>query len=245
MEQEHPLFRGSNNLATTLKKLWKNEYFQTATVIILIVVVVFGFWFGSQIILNTKIPPALAVVSGSMCVPYDGACEGWLSLDHPFDRTLHKGDLIIIQGVDPKTLNTNYPNSDIIVYQDPRYPNDPDQKIVHRIVAVEDRNGTLWFYTKGDGNNPPDVWPNPVSPGVYDPWSPVPQDYIYGKVIMRIPWIGHIAIAMRGLVGSNNNFIIPIVVILIVLLIIVEFIAPLLKRKPRVTQQQDTQPQPS
>jgi signal peptidase I len=227
-------------LAATLKKLRKNEYFQTAIVITLIIVVVFGFWFGSQIVLNTKIPPALAVVSGSMCIPYDGACDGWLSLDHPFERTLHKGDLIIIQGVDPKTLNANYPNSDIIVYQDPRYPNDPDQKIVHRIVRVEDRNGTLWFYTKGDGNNPPDVWPNVVSEGLTDPWSPIPEDLIYGKVIMRIPWVGNIAIAMHDAVGTNNTYIIPIVVFLIILLIIVEFILPLLKPKPHTQQSTPT-----
>ena len=165
-----------------------------------------------------------------MCVPYDNLCDGF---SHPFDRTLHTGDLIIIQGVDPKTLKTDYPNSDIIVYQNPLNPNDPNDKIVHRIAAVEDRNGTLWFYTKGDGN-PSTDWPNPITPADYDPWSPVPQDLIYGKVIMRIPWIGHIAIFMRDSVG-NNNFIIPIVVFLIALLIIIEFILPLLKRKPKPT----------
>jgi signal peptidase I len=228
-------------LAASFKKLRKNEYFQTATVIILIVIIIFGFWFGSQIILNTKIPPALAVVSGSMCIPYDGACDGMLSLDHPFDRTLHKGDLIVIQGVDPKTLNTNYPNSDIIVYQDPRYPNDPDQKIVHRIVAVENRNGTLYFFTKGDGNNPPDVWPNQVSSDLRDPWSPIPENLIYGRVIMRIPWVGNIAIAMHNVVGTNNNYIIPIVVFFIILLIIIEFILPLLKPKPRIQPQTEQQ----
>lgn len=222
-------------MTATFKKLRKNEYFQTGLVILLIVVVVFGFWFGSQVILNTKIPPALAVVSGSMCVPYGGACNGWLSWDHPFERTLHKGDLIIIQGVDPKTLSADYPNSDIIVYQDPRYLDDPDQKIVHRIVKIEDRNGTLWFYTKGDGNPPMD-WPNPLGEGDYDTyWNPFPQDLIYGKVIMRIPWLGHIAIFMREQFGGSSGFIIPIVIILVVLLVIVEFIVPLLRhRKPAV-----------
>jgi len=56
-------------LTATIKKLWKNEYFQTAVVVALIVAVIFGFWFGSQLVLNTKIPPALAVISGSMCIP--------------------------------------------------------------------------------------------------------------------------------------------------------------------------------
>lgn len=93
MEQETTSIRGSQNLIARLKKLRKNQYFQAVSVILLIVAVVLGFWFGSQIILNTKITPALAVVSGSMCIPYDGVCDGWT---HPFDRTLHIGDLIII-----------------------------------------------------------------------------------------------------------------------------------------------------
>ncbi len=224
-------------MTATIKKLWKNEYFQTVVVVALIVVVVFGFWFGSQLVLNTKIPPALAVVSGSMCIPYDGACDGWA---HPFDRTLHIGDIIIIQGVDPKDLNTNYPNSDIIVYQNPWYPNDPDAKIVHRIVASETINGTLYFYTKGDGNGATeaDKWPNTPDRSEYDPWSPVPATLIYGKVVMRIPWIGHIAIFMRSVLGVNNSLIgIPIIIILIILLILIEFVLPVFRRKkPQIDQ---------
>ena len=69
---------------------------------------------------------------------------------HPFNRTLNVGDIIIIQGVDPETLNTNYPNSDIIVYKKPADPE--DTPIVHRIVASYEINGTLYFQTKGDGN---------------------------------------------------------------------------------------------
>ena len=99
----------------------KNETVQTIVVISLILLVVFGFWYGSQLILNTKIPPALAVVSGSMCIPYDGACDGWT---HPFTKTLHIGDIIIIQGVNPKDLNTNYPNSDTIVFHRPDNPDE-------------------------------------------------------------------------------------------------------------------------
>ena len=218
-------------MITHLKNLRKNEYFQTVTVILLIVAVVLGFWFGSQTVLNTKITPVLAVVSGSMCIPYDGACEGWRSIDHPFSGTLHKGDLIVIQGVDPKTLNANYSNSDIIVFH---RPGNPSELIVHRIAYTEIKtDGKLYFYTKGDGN-PPEKWPTP--PTMTDPWGAVSEDAIEGKVIMRIPWIGYIAISMRNIVGTNNNFIVPIVILLLVLLIIIEFNIPLLRRKQPPTQ---------
>jgi hypothetical protein len=113
--------------------------------IAVIVLVVLAVWLGSQAALNTAYP-VLAVKSGSMCIPQDGACDGW---SHPFSRTLHKGDLIIIQGVAPADLNANYPDSDIIVYHN---PSNPDELIVHRIVAKIEINGTLYFSTEGDGN---------------------------------------------------------------------------------------------
>jgi signal peptidase I len=221
-------------LTTKPQRIWKNPTFQTALTIIIIITVVFGFWFGLQAVLNTKIAPALAVVSGSMCIPYDGPCDGW---SHPFDRTLHIGDLIVIQGVNTSTLNTNYPNSDIIVFQK---PNDPTTLIVHRIVSTIAVDGKLYFYTKGDGNNAPDVWPNPVQNTDYwypDPSNPtsthdgaVSQDYVYGKVIMRVPWIGQIAIIMQK-AGGDRSILISIIVFVIILLIILEFVLPLLKNR--------------
>jgi signal peptidase I len=235
MRRERLHSNGSYNLTATIKRLWKNEYVQTIVVIVLIVAIVFGFWYGSQVVLNTKIPPALAVVSGSMCIPYDGGCDGWT---HPFDRTLHIGDIIVIQGINPQDLNVNYPDSDIIVFN---RPDNPSELIVHRIVAKEEINGKLYFFTKGDGNSAPDVWPAIPKQYQYDSWytnsAGVPQgavseDLVVGKVIMRIPWVGHIAIFMHDVLGLNSSIIgIPLIVILIVLLLLIEFVMPLLKRK--------------
>jgi signal peptidase I len=225
-------------LTTNLKKLWKNEYIQTAAVIGLIALAVFGFWFGSQAVLNTPYP-ALAVVSGSMCIPYDGACDGWLSLTHPFARTLHKGDLIIVQGVNPQDLNTNYPNSDIIVFHN---PSDPDELIVHRIVAVDEVNGTLYFRTKGDGNSAV-KWPDIPTTKEYDPWKTngvdgVRQDLVVGKVVMRIPWLGQLVLFMRDSVG------LPIVIALIIIIVIIEFVLPLLRQQKQPEHRKEAPQQP-
>ncbi len=193
-----------------------------------------GFWFGLQAALNTRIFPLLTVTSGSMCIP-EASCDGW---SHPFERTLHVGDLLIIQGVDGESLKTDYPDSDIIVFQKPELdPNDPEANIVHRIVSSVEVNGTLYFYTKGDGNNYPNVWPNPVTGGI-DPWKPDPsnpssvyngavsQEYVYGKVIMRIPWIGSLSIL------AQQYTVIPIILILIIIiLVVVEFVLPLFKKE--------------
>jgi signal peptidase I len=217
---------------STAKKLWRNDYFKTAVAIAVIVAIVLGFFFGLQLVLNTPYP-ALTVESGSMCIQYDGLCDGW---SHPFERTLHVGDIIIVQGVDPKTLNTNYPNSDIIVYRDIV----THKLIVHRIAAVQDINGTLYFETKGDGNSPVH-WPG--SSAYYDniPDSRgVPQDLVVGKVIMRVPWVGQITLFMR-----TNTWGLPVVIGLILLLVVVEFVIPILREKqPKQTQQQQQPPAP-
>jgi len=187
----------------TIPKIWENEYVKTAIMVILLIAVVFGFWYGSQLVLNTQYP-ALAVASGSMCTLPGSYCDGW---SHPFSRTLHVGDLIIVQGVDPEEIKAApEPDGDIIVFHQPLGGND---LIVHRAIKKEiGSHSEIYFTTKGDGNTGPDS-------------VPVPGDQVVGKVILRIPWIGHIALFLHN---SSGIFII---IILIVILVIVEFVIPI------------------
>ena len=215
-----------------ITRIRRNEYFKSAIVIAIIVAVVLGFFFGLQLVLGTGVPVRV-VESGSMCVPYDGACNGW---SHPFAHTLHVGDIIIIQKVNPADLNTNYPNSDIIVYENPTDPT--STPIVHRIVATYEVNGTLYFQTKGDGNSG-DKWPAPISPQEYDShtlWNTgqgVPQDMVIGKVVMRIPYFGWITLFLR-----NNAWGLPVIVGLILLLVVLEFIIPIIRGNKGKTQEE-------
>jgi signal peptidase I len=185
-----------------IPKIWENEYVKTAIMVILLVAVVFGFWYGSQLALNTQYP-ALAVASGSMCKVEHMYCDGW---SHPFSRTLHVGDLIIVRGVEPKEINAApEPDGDIIVFHQPLGGN---ELIVHRAIKKEiGSHGEISFTTKGDGNSAPDS-------------VEVPEDQVVGKVILRIPWIGHIALFL------HNSSGILIIIILIVILVIVEFVIP-------------------
>ena len=209
-----------------LTRIRRNEYFKSALVIAIIIIVVLGFFFGIQLVLGTAVPVRV-VESGSMCVPYDGGCDGW---SHPFDHTLHVGDIIVIQQVNPADLNVNYPDSDIIVYENPSNP--AATPIVHRIVERSEINGTLYFQTKGDGNG--GRWPDLPSSGEYDSntlWHTgqgVPQDLVIGKVVMRIPYFGHVTLFLR-----NNPWGLPVVIGLILLLVVIEFIVPIFKSKKR------------
>ncbi len=219
-----------------LKKIWNNDYVKTAAAIGLIVALVLGLFLGLRLVLNTSVPIRV-VESGSMCVPYGQACDGFLSLTHPFDQTLHKGDILIIQGVKPEEFNGNYPNSDIIVYENPRDPT--GTPIVHRIVAIENISGTLYFQTKGDGNGYT-KYPEVPSEDEWDShtlWTSgqgVSQDAVEGRVVTRIPWFGWIALIMQ-----QSSWGLPLVIGLIVLLVVVEFVIPILKEKRKPAEKKD------
>ncbi len=209
-------------VAPKQKFLHKNKFFQSAIIIGLIVAIIVVFFYGSQLVLNTPYP-TLIVETGSMCIPCAASCDGWL---HPFSRTLHIGDLLIIQGLKVSEINTNYPDSDIIVFHK---PGDYETLVVHRIVTVQEKNGTLFFQTKGDGNvGISGCWPSQPSVSEYDPWSGgkgVPEDLIVGKVVARIPWVGFVILFIK-----QNPIGLPLIIILIILLIVLEYIFPILKK---------------
>jgi len=186
-----------------LRRLWKNEYFQTAIMIVLIVVVVFGFWFGLRFALNTNYP-MLAVASGSMCLVQPNQCDGW---SHPFARTLHTGDLIIIQGVNASDIHPGpYPVGDILVFH--KSPGS-EELIVHRAIGETTVDGQIVFITQGDANNAPGPPPGGL----------VPASLVVGKVILRIPWIGHLALFMRD--QSGVYLILALIIIIIAVEVVI------------------------
>jgi signal peptidase I len=101
------------------------------------------------------------------------------------EPTINAGNYVLVdKQVNSSDLSVNYPNSDIIVFHQ---PGDPADLIVHRIVAVDKIDGTLYFRTKGDGNSPV-KWPNTPSTSEYDPWQTdgvpgVREDLVVGKVV--------------------------------------------------------------
>jgi len=175
--------------------------------IVLIVIIVFGLWFAVQVGLHTPYP-ALAVATGSMCKLPGNDCDGW---SHPFERTLHVGDLIIVQGVKPEEIHTGpEPGGDVIVFQPTWAGGD---LIVHRAIGVKNESGHFSFITKGDGNSGAD--PDETS-----------SDRVFGRVVMRIPWLGWLSLFMR-----NSSLAAFIIVLLIIVLVIVEIVVPSYTRR--------------
>ena len=93
--------------------------------------------------------------------------------------TLEVGDLIIVKGVKPCEIQVG----DIIAF---RNPINPKSIIVHRVKYKFQENGKWYFTTQGDNN------PHPIS------WErKIPSEYIIGKVIYKMPYVGYISLFMR------------------------------------------------
>ena len=134
--------------------------------VIVLIVVLFGITLGSVGALRIGLhsdSPLMVVSSGSM-IP-----------------TLNVGDIIIVRGVDPSTVTTGM----IIIFHSPY---DYSTPIVHRVIAIDNEGGQLFFETKGD-NNP-----------VADGWR-VPAANLIGVFVAKIPYIGLLSLELRGPLG--------------------------------------------
>jgi signal peptidase I len=151
--------------------------------IVLMLVIVFGFWYGTQLVLNTQYP-ALAVVSTSML------------------PTLNVGDVIIVQGIPVTQIKANYTTGDIVVFTSPY---EPDKRIVHRAVKIENTSNGYLITTVGDNVG-----------GVKDQFSPWPASLLVGKVIARIPYVGNFSLFINAL-GNFYYFIIIIIIVINIL----------------------------
>lgn len=164
---------------TKAKKFFRKN--PTARVIILIAilfVVTYGSVDALRVVLRTE-SPLMVVSSGSM-IP-----------------TLNIGDIILVRGVDPGTVTVRT----IIIFHS---PNDWEMPIVHRVVAVDNQGGSIFFETKGD-NNP-----------VQDGWR-VPAANLMGVYVVKVPYVGLLSLELRGPVG------VTLIILLVALIIAIEY----------------------
>ncbi|MFQ5758633.1 MAG: hypothetical protein ACE5IF_03030, partial [Candidatus Bathyarchaeia archaeon] len=140
-------------------------------------------------------------------------------------------DLIVVQGglnftelnVAPKDVQ---PPGEIIVFYHPQSARPPiflpvagsdTYLIVHRAISKDENNGTWYFQTRGDNNAGADHWSGEET---WKGW--ISEKLLVGKVVGKVPWLGHIPLFM------HENYILATLIIgsLFVVLIIVDFIFP-------------------
>ena len=121
----------------------------------------------------------MVVLSGSM----SGEQEGHIEI----------GDLIVARKVDAADLKVG----DVISYMDGK------SAVTHRIIGiVEGYTGNLFFETKGDANNAPDL-------------STVSQDQLIGKFWFRLPYLGDFALFLQQPLGMLLFAGVPLVAFLL------------------------------
>ena len=170
--------RKQDAISKTVRLFRKNP---TARVILLIIIL-FAATYGSVEVLRLVLraeSPLMVVSSGSM-IP-----------------TLNVGDIIIVRGVDPRTVTVGT----IIIFHSPY---EYDMPIVHRVIAVDNQGNAIFFETKGDNNPTPDGWR-------------VQAGNLIGIYVARIPYVGLLSLELRGPLG------IALIILLIALIIAIEY----------------------
>jgi signal peptidase len=166
-----------STFAKTVRAL-KNPTVRVLILIVLLFVATYGGVEVMRLMLHTE-SPLMVVSSGSM-VP-----------------VLNVGDIIIVRGINPRVVTVGT----IIIFHSPY---EYDMPIVHRVIAVVNDSGTLFFETKGDHN------------GVQDGWQ-VPASNIMGVYVAKIPYIGLVSLELRGPLG------VTLIVLLVALIVFVEY----------------------
>ncbi|MFX0113411.1 MAG: signal peptidase I [Candidatus Hodarchaeota archaeon] len=168
---------------------WRKEAVGLTVMVVIALILAFGLSWGLQIYLATD-TPQVAVTTGSMEPVYHGyESSGKLN-----------GDLLIVKSFSAR----EYKAGDVIVFDAPGQ----SIPIVHRIIAIykDPGDNTRYFKTMGDHNRYPDTWldPNRSDPekGIFDipdhlgnGW--IHEDAIHGRVILRIPNIGWLALQLH------------------------------------------------
>lgn len=97
--------------------------------------------------------------------------------------TYFQGDLFVLQDADPEDIVLG----DVIVYEKSN-----GDKIIHRVIDIVKINNQYFFRVKGD---------NPISNSTPDSGSNlttlISADSVLGKIVFRIPYLGHLSLAMQ------------------------------------------------
>jgi len=126
---------------------------------------------GVVVLVALVIPFVIFAVPASI-----GADASHVVLSGSMEPAISPGDAVIVNDVKA----ANIEQGDIITYG----TGDSDIPVTHRVVEVLNEEDSLAFMTKGDANEDADA-------------TPVPAANVEGKVLLTIPFIGHV-IAFAG-----------------------------------------------
>ena len=170
---------GFRTLSQILAKARANPIVRVGLLVGFVFLVTYGGMAVARVVMNTDSP--IMVVPSTSMVP-----------------TLNVGDIVIVKGVDPKTITVGT----VIIFRSPSGSID----IIHRVIGITHVGGILYFQTKGDHN------PGP------DPWSPgVPEQNVKGVLVGKIPYVGYVTLTLQGPLGM------VLIALLVILMVAFEY----------------------
>jgi signal peptidase I len=123
-----------------------------------------------------------------------GSLKPMIVLSGSMTPVMLPGDMIIVQKIDPTTLNVG----DVIAFQQPG--GKPNTVFTHRIIDIRNSNN-LTFQTKGDANNVQDDFRTPAA-------------NVKGKLIFVIPYLGWLPEVAKNKWVFFGTIIIPVVILI-------------------------------
>lgn len=127
-------------------------------------------------------------------VPSIGGYLPMIVLTDSMYPDIKSGDLIICQTSDAENIR----KSDVISFFDPS--GNGTSVVTHRVTEIVDKNGRLFFRTRGDNNNTEDK-------------DLVPAENLVGVYKFRIAGAGNIAMFMQSAAGLIICVVLPIVLL--------------------------------
>ncbi|WP_223301768.1 signal peptidase I [Haladaptatus sp. R4] len=125
-----------------------------------------------------------------------GASGSYVVLSGSMHPTIHAGDVVVSKHVEPSAIE----EGDILVFHRESASN--SDRTTHRVVDVVHRDDGLYFRTKGDANENPDV-------------GLVSADDVIGRVWFHVPYIGHLLLFARTRAGLLSLVVLPCLLIVI------------------------------
>ena len=110
--------------------------------------------------------------------------------------TIKPGDIVVSIHVNPEEIR----EGDIITFKD---QNNQKNCITHRVVNIlRDDEGNIYFRTKGDANEDPDI-------------NLVPSSLVIGRVTLVIPYLGYLPTFAKSKLGFITMIFVPGILIII------------------------------
>ncbi|MBR5253275.1 MAG: signal peptidase I [Clostridia bacterium] len=108
---------------------------------------------------------------------------------------IESGDMIICQITDAEDIQVK----DVIAFFDPA--GNGTSVVTHRVEEITEKDGMIYFSTKGDANNTADE-------------MPVPANKLVGKYHSRIAGVGHVVMFMQTTQGLLLCVVLPIIILI-------------------------------